>query len=99
MHTREIENDLYSDAMDSAVAVWSTVGYLQGRDGVSRKGEQGFRGQLAAAIRAFLEEIPGESGLVRLARPPAPIGNGTTVEVQPAAHISPASQPTSKSEG
>lgn len=39
-----------------------------------------------AALKS-LSEI-AKSDLVRLARPPAPIGNGTTVGVQPVAHIS-----------
>lgn len=86
MHTREIETDLFSDALDSATNIYLTAGYILRNEGV--QGERLFRGQVAAAIRAFLEEIPGESGLVRLARPPAPIGNGTTVGVQPAARIS-----------
>lgn len=54
--TQQIEKDLYSDAMDSAVTVYCTQGYLDRNstdDGDMRK-----RRQLAAAIRAFLENTP-----------------------------------------
>lgn len=88
--TQQIENDLYSDAMDSAVTVYCTQGYIDRQstdDGETRK-----RRQLAAAIRAFLENTP-ESDLVRLARPPAPFRNGTTVGAQPVARIPSTSTP------
>lgn len=66
--TAAIESDLFSDAMDSAVTVYCTQGYIDRNstdDGETRK-----RRQLAAAIRAFLENTP-ESDLVRLAKPSA----------------------------
>lgn len=40
-----------------------------------------------------------ESDLVRLARPPAPIGNGTTVGVQPVARISSEAAPARRCDG
>jgi len=81
---REYLGDLYSDAIDSAVTAYCTQGYLNRREACS--GEDHIRRQLAAAIRAWLCEIP-ESDLVRLARPPAPNGNGTTVGAQPVARL------------
>jgi hypothetical protein len=84
--TAAIEGDLYSDAMDSAVTVYCTQGYIDRNS--TDTGETRMRRQLAAAIRAFLENTP-ESDLVRLARPPAPFRNGSTVGPQAVARISP----------
>jgi hypothetical protein len=84
----KLADEFYSDQMDSAVTSFATVGYLQEGDGSSRSGEDFIRGQISAAIKAFFKEIPRESDLVRLARPPAPNGNGTTVGAQPVARLS-----------
>ena len=80
-----LEGDLYSDALDHAVTAYCTQGYLNRKENDS--GETKVRRQLAAAIRAWLLDIP-QSDLVRLARPPAPIGNGPTVGAQPVARLS-----------
>jgi len=72
---------LYSDAIDHAVTSYCVVGKIS-----EAKGEDRVREQLKAAIKGFLEEIP-KSDLVRLARPPAPNGNGTTVGAQPVAQL------------
>lgn len=77
-------DDLYSDAMDAATGAYARA--LRGE--VQGEGETPIRHCIASAIKAFNDEYP-ESGQVRLARPPAPDGNGTTVGAQPAAQLIP----------
>lgn len=87
---KRIDEDRYSDAMDSAVNAYAMAGYFQRTESRDRgNGEDIIREKLAHAIMTYMKEYP-ESGLVRLARPPAPYRDGTTVGAQPAAQpISP----------
>lgn len=90
---RCIDADRYSDAMDSAVNAYAMAGYFQRTEGRDRgNGEDIIREKLAHAIMTYIKEYP-ESGLVRLARPPAPCRDGTTVGAQPAAQQIPTATP------
>lgn len=66
--------------------------FLQGRAAAARRSQAHHNQEAAGANPAPVTRISREGGQARLARPPAPEGDGTTVGAMPTARMFPAAE-------